>query len=140
MILNVIVGGLVALVSFAVGYILASRHSSCGDSGGGESLGTGGDKGGNDMSMVQFSADKTSLKVEVATDVPVQGQPGRVWTVICKYPCGSEVEATVLLRHLKERFDAAVRGAKQYAYNAGYRDGRAKQGKQTWFSSCLGGC
>lgn len=50
------------------------------------------------------------------------------------FVCGQEYAAALLVRHLNETFLKQVQLIKSEAYERGWKDAKAKRGKQTWFS------
>ena len=82
--------------------------------------------------MIEFSANGQTLQVKVNTGLPTE-RP----IFIVERNCGAGIEAAALQRILTERLAAMVEEAKRDSYNEGYKDGRGKRGKRTWFHGRL---
>lgn len=52
---------------------------------------------------------------------------------------GNQINARLLAVHLRARLAEIMEEARREAYLDGYRDGRAKRGRKTWFSSLFSG-
>jgi hypothetical protein len=83
------------------------------------------------MEMVEFllSDDKKSIQVNID---PNTGGRYKCLTIECH---GDPIYASLLYRRLTERFDNMVRGIREEEYLLGYKHGRAKVGKKSWFST-----
>ncbi|HEX5034976.1 MAG TPA: hypothetical protein VFW62_10870 [bacterium] len=82
--------------------------------------------------MIEFSANGQTLQVRVNTGLPTD-RP----TFTVERNCGAAIEAAALQRILSERLRAMVEEARRESYNEGYKDGRAKRGKRSWFHGRL---
>jgi len=52
---------------------------------------------------------------------------------------GNDIGAAALALNLEELYREAIAQVREKAYNAGWKDAKAKRGKQDWFSRCIGG-
>jgi hypothetical protein len=53
------------------------------------------------------------------------------------FDCGNEYYAELLKQHYYKKLTSLIEEVRQEEYNRGYKDGRAKRGKNTWFFSWL---
>lgn len=53
------------------------------------------------------------------------------------WECGTQYAAELLRVHLGEKYHALITAAHRNAYEQGYKDGRGRKRKKTWFSRCF---
>lgn len=80
------------------------------------------------MGLIEFRLSINQEKVIVAVDPNINNQH---WSLDIQ--CGT-IHAELLRRRLQEELNRICSGMRQEAYLDGYKDGRAKRGKKTWFS------
>lgn len=77
--------------------------------------------------MINIKRDEKKVKIEVETGIDGH----EVWLY---WNCSNELFARLLTRQLQKKFTDTVQAIRQEEYNRGYKDGRAKRGKNTWFT------
>jgi hypothetical protein len=82
--------------------------------------------------MIYFSRFEEKVKVSI------DYQSGNINKKLCFYwECGSEVTAEALSIQLEELKDKTIEREIKTAYEAGYRHGRHRKVKRTWFHCFL---
>lgn len=82
--------------------------------------------------MITFIEDpdsKTKIVAKIETGYPVE-----TWTTSFTFDAPSEFYRKLLLNNIRSKMDKLIHDIKEDAYNKGYKDGRAKKVKRTWFS------
>lgn len=82
--------------------------------------------------MIEFAHRDNILQIKIQTCLDTE-RP----VLLREWTCGSGIEAAALKHFLQKRLADLVEAARRQAYLDGYRDGRAKRGKQTYFSRVL---
>lgn len=54
-----------------------------------------------------------------------------------EYTCDNKFYAELLTRHFDKILDERIEAVRKEEYDRGYKDGRAKRGKASWFSCLL---
>jgi hypothetical protein len=82
--------------------------------------------------MISFMRSGTQVKASV------EYKSGDISTALnFHWECGSEVTAESLSNQLQEMKDKTIAREVQAAYEAGYKAGRQRKTKRTWFHSFL---
>ena len=88
---------------------------------------------GDGVGMIEFKRDGTRAIATIEVAVPFYD--ARVFYM--SFECSSEAYAGLLTNLLKETVGEAVRLAREEAYEKGYKDAKAKRGKNKWFRERL---
>lgn len=80
--------------------------------------------------LIRFERDGSSVNVFID-----EGPMG--YQFVFKYTCGSDWSADLLKRHYHNKLTKVVESIRKEEYDRGYKDGRAKKAKATWFSCLL---
>lgn len=70
----------------------------------------------------------TEITVEIDTGLPVERS---VW--VAKLNLGTQAAAYLMKKHLSNSFQGSIERAHRLAYQQGYKDGRGKKRKKTYF-------
>ena len=90
--------------------------------------------------MITFSTNgkKECTIVECNVDFGTQ-EPSNSCIFSFHWSTSDPHYAYLLAKHFQDKFQTAVKEAHRKAYEMGYKDGRGKQKKKTWFANYLGG-
>ena len=74
----------------------------------------------------------TQVVAKIATDLNVEKS-----TLCFEWECGTQYAAELLRIHLEKKYHDLIEAAHRTAYEQGYKDGRGRKRKKTWFSHCF---
>lgn len=80
--------------------------------------------------LIQIVRDDTKVSVQIE-----DGPLGSIYHFT--YDCGNRWYAQLLTDHFNKKLSTLIEGIRTDEYNAGYKDGRAKRAKRTWFDCFL---
>lgn len=78
--------------------------------------------------MILFKRDGTRVKVEVDSKLAI---PKSIY--LFYWEASGEGHAELLVNQLQTKFSDALREARREAYNAGFKDAKAKRKREDWF-------
>lgn len=78
--------------------------------------------------MITISRDSQKLKITVQSGI-------LNYEYIFTWNCNDDVYAELLRRQISGKMEEHLRKIREEAYLDGYRDGRGKKAKKTWFKS-----
>lgn len=79
--------------------------------------------------MIQVTRNGTKTQIQVESGYPLQS--GYYYF---NYDCGNEEFARLLADHFERKLIDRIDAIRKEEYNRGYKDGRAKRAKATWFA------
>ena len=85
------------------------------------------------VDKIDVTREGTKAVVGLTLYVPLVGKR----TMCFPFECGSEVQAGFLVSALQRMLMEALTDIRRHAYLTGYKAGRAKSAKDTWFSGRL---
>jgi hypothetical protein len=80
--------------------------------------------------MITITSDNTKMKVSI------EGGPLN-YKYNLFFECNDNCHAYLLTKHFEKKLRDQIETIRKQEYDNGYKDGRAKRGKKTWFSSLL---
>ena len=83
--------------------------------------------------MISFKRDNTDAVVNISIDVPFCE---KMVFAMC-FKCGTAEYAGLLTEAMKQQVGAAISAARKEAYEQGWRNAKAKRGKEGWFRSVI---
>lgn len=78
--------------------------------------------------------DCTVVHIKIDLDLPIEQ-----CILDFTWECSTQYAAELLKRHLSAKYLSCIKNAHKKAYLQGYKDGRGKQKKKTYFSDSFGG-
>lgn len=82
--------------------------------------------------IIEFSLSNDLMDVKVGIDPNVANM---IYSL--DISCSDKVHAALLLNQLRKVLASVVERIRTEEYNNGYKDGRSKRGKKSWFSTLL---
>lgn len=80
--------------------------------------------------MIRIDRQETQVKVTLDNG-PLGSNFPFTWE------CGNVYYAALLTRHFSNNLNQMIQSVREEEYNKGYKDGRAKRAKRSWFSPLL---
>lgn len=87
--------------------------------------------------MITTKRDNNCVKILIGTDLPHDCEGKIETTIPFSWEQTHPYQAALLQKYIDERLRDWMRCIRRESYEAGYRDGKGKKRKETWFSSLL---